>query len=217
MRKKDEPIKVLLVDDHTLFREGVAEILAANAGIQVVGEAGDGVEALALAEKEKPDVILLDVEIPLMTAEEALERILEASPSSKVIMLTMYDEPRLVREFVSRGASAYLVKSATKEELISAVRATSRGEDRVIMSISRSTMEQLEGRVKEPLSGRELEILLLVARGMSNNRIASTFHLSEGTVKRHLTNIYTKLGVYSRGEATQKALSEGWISPRELI
>jgi DNA-binding NarL/FixJ family response regulator len=164
-----------------------------------------------------PDVVLLNVEIPLMTAEEALERILEASPASKVIMLTMYDEPRLVREFVSRGASAYLVKSATKEELISAVLATSRGDDRVIMSISRNTMEQLEGRVKEPLSGRELEILLLVARGMSNNRIASTFHLSEGTVKRHLTNIYNKLGVYSRGEATQRALSEGWISPRELI
>lgn len=97
------------------------------------------------------------------------------------------------------------------------MRATVRGEDRVIVSISRSTTEHLEGRVKEPLSGREMEILLLVARGMSNNRIASTFHLSEGTVKRHLTNIYTKLGVYSRGEATQKALSEGWISPRELL
>lgn len=212
------PIRVLLVDDHELFREGIAEIFAAEDGMEVAGEAENGQKAIALAEREKPDVVLLDVEMPVMGAEEAIGRILEVSPSSRVVVLTMYDDPRLVQNLVTLGAYAYIVKSATREELLTAVRTVSRSRDRVLLSISRSTAKALdEGRKqKETLSSRELEILLLTARAMSNKQIASRLHISEGTVKRHLSNIYTKLEVSSRTDAGKKALASGLIAVRDL-
>lgn len=216
MSTKDDHIKVLLVDDHALFREGVIEIFAAEDDIRVVGEAENGFEAVALAEKEKPDVVLLDVEMPVMGAEGAIEGILRASPSSKVLVLTMYDEPRLVRKLLALGAHAYIVKNATREELIAAVRTVHRVEDRVVLSVSRRTAERLEGSEKDALSVRELEVLLLTARAMSNSQIASYLHISEGTVKRHLTNIYAKLGVSSRADAAKKAFTSGLITFRDL-
>jgi DNA-binding NarL/FixJ family response regulator len=212
----DRPIRVLLADDHTVVRQGIAEMLTTDEIIEVVGEAGNGAEAVVLAEELKPDVVLLDIEMPVMGAEEAIVQILEVSPHSRVVILTMYDEPRLVREFTAIGASAYLTKGVTREELISVVHAVTRDEDRVVLSISRNTVDRLEGTAKPPLTRRELEILLLVARGMTNTQIASDFHISEGTVKRHLANINRKLGVFSRGEAARKALLEGWITSRDL-
>jgi DNA-binding NarL/FixJ family response regulator len=212
----DDRIKVLLVDDHALFREGVAEIFAAEDDITVVGEAENGFEAVELAEREKPDVVLLDVEMPVMGAERAIEEILRASPSSRVLVLSMYDEPRLVRKLLSLGAHAYIVKSARREELLGAVRAVHRAEDRVVLSVSRNTADRLEGTQKETLSNRELEVLLLTARGMSNAQIAFDLHISEGTVKRHLTNIYAKLGVSSRADAAKQALTSGLITFRDL-
>lgn len=216
MRSSDGPIRVLLADDHALFRDGLAEIFAAEEGMEIVGEAENGQEAIAVAERERPDVVLLDVEMPVMGAEEALGRILHASPSSRVLVLTMYDDPRLVRNLLTLGAHAYIVKNATREELISAVRTINRSHDRVILSVSRNTADRLEGKEKEKLSGRELELLLLVSRAMSNRQIAAHLHISEGTVKRHLTNIYAKLGVSSRTDATKKALSSGLIKLRDL-
>ena len=212
-----EPIKVLLADDHTLFREGVAEIFAADAGVRVVGEAQNGEEAVALTQKEKPDVVLLDVEMPGPSgAEETLRRILGASPSSKVVVLTMHDEPRLVRSLVSSGAHAYVIKSATREELLSTVRTVDRDADRVVLSVSRSTLEKLEGRENDVLSPRELEVLSLAAEAMSNAQIASRLYISEGTVKRHLTNVYAKLGVASRVDALNKAKAAGLIGTAGL-
>jgi DNA-binding NarL/FixJ family response regulator len=213
---KDAPIKVLLVDDHALFREGVAEIFAAEEDTRVIGEAGNGLEAIAISEREKPDVVLLDVEMPVMGAERAIGGILRASPSSKVLVLTMYDEPRLVRKLLALGAHAYIVKNATREELVAAVRTVHRVENRVVLSVSRDTAERLEGSEKEALTGRELEVLLLVARAMSNSQIATYLHISEGTVKRHLTNIYAKLGVSSRSDAAKKALTSGLMTFRDL-
>jgi DNA-binding NarL/FixJ family response regulator len=209
-------IKVLLVDDHALFREGVAEIFDAEEDMWVVGEAENGLEAVTLAAKETPDVIILDVEMPVMGAEMAIGRILHASPSSKVLVLTMYDEPRLVRKLLALGAHGYIVKNATREELVAAVRTVYRVDNRVVLSVSRNTADRLEGAEKSLLSGRELEVLLLAARAMSNNQIASYLHISEGTVKRHLTNIYAKLGVSSRGDAANKALTSGLITFRDL-
>jgi DNA-binding NarL/FixJ family response regulator len=209
-------IKVLLVDDHALFREGVAEICDAEEDMRVVGEAQNGVEAVTLAAKETPDVVVLDVEMPVMGAEMAITRILRASPSSKVLVLTMYDEPRLVRKLLALGAHGYIVKNATREELVAAIRTVYQVENRVVLSVSRSTADRLEGAEKSMLSSRELEVLLLMARAMSNSQIASHLHISEGTVKRHLTNIYAKLGVSSRADAAKKALTSGLITFRDL-
>jgi DNA-binding NarL/FixJ family response regulator len=207
---------VLLVDDHALFREGVVEIFAAEDDMTVVGEAENGAQGVALAGVEKPDVVLLDVEMPVMGAERAIGEILRVSPSSKVLVLTMYDEPRLVRKLLGLGAHAYIVKNATREELVAAVHTLYRVKDRVVLSVSRGTADRLEGSERGMLSGRELEVLLLAARAMSNGRIASHLHISEGTVKRHLTNIYAKLGVSSRADAAKKALTSGLITFRDL-
>ena len=216
MTENGDIIKVLLVDDHALFREGVAEIFDAEEDMRVVGEAENGLEGIALASEEKPDVVLLDVEMPVMGAEKAIGQILHASPSSKVLVLTMYDEPRLVRKLLALGAHGYIVKNATREELVAAVRTVHQVENRVVLSVSRNTADRLEGAEKSLLSRRELEVLLLAARAMSNNQIASYLHISEGTVKRHLTNIYAKLGVSSRADAAKKALMTGLITFRDL-
>ncbi|MBV9453202.1 MAG: response regulator transcription factor [Rubrobacter sp.] len=216
MKGNDDLIKVLLVDDHALFREGVAEIFDAEENMQVVGEAENGLEAITLAAKETPDVVILDVEMPVMGAEMAIDQILHASPSSKVLVLTMYDEPRLVRKLLALGAHGYIVKNATREELVAAVHTVYRVENRVVLSVSRNTADRLEGAEKSLLSRRELEVLLLTARAMSNSQIASDLHISEGTVKRHLTNIYAKLGVSSRADAANKALMRGLITFRDL-
>ena len=216
MSARGDRIKVLLVDDHALFREGVAEIFNAEEGMEVVGEAANGEEAVKLTAEVKPDVVLLDVEMPLMGAEQALRRILCTSPSSKILVLTMYDEPRLVRKLLMLGAHGYLVKNATREELVAAVRTVHRVEDRIVLSVSRSTADRLEGSEQSVLSSRELEVLLLIARAMSNSQVASCLHISEGTVKRHLTNIYAKLGVSSRADAAKKALTSGLLTFRDL-
>ncbi len=216
MRGGVKPIRLLLADDHALFREGIAEIFGAEDDMSVVGEAENGVEAVELAAREKPDVVLLDVEMPVMGAEGAIEGILRVSPSSRVIVLTMYDEHRLVRKLLALGAHAYIVKNATREELVAAVRTVRRVEDRVLLSVSRNTADRLEGSRKDTLSDRELEVLLLAVRAMSNGQIAQYLHISEGTVKRHLTNIYAKMGVVSRADAAKKALTSGLITFRDL-
>jgi DNA-binding NarL/FixJ family response regulator len=213
---KSDHIKVLMVDDHALFREGVVEIFAAEDDIQVVGEAENGAEAIALAKEEKPDVILLDIEMPVMGAERAIEGILRVSPFSKVLVLTMHDEPRLVQNLLTLGARAYVVKSATRGELLATVRTLARVENHVVLSVSQDTVERLSGQDKDMLSDRELEVLLLAARAMSNNQIASYLHISEGTVKRHFTNIFAKLGASSKADAIQKALKSRLITFRDL-
>lgn len=217
MSGPDGPTSILLVDDHALFREGVAEIFAAEESLRVVGEAENGEEAVALAQELNPDVVLLDIEMPGLGVEETLRRMLRASPSSKVIVLTMHDEPRLVRSLVATGARAYVIKSATREELLATIRTVQRDADRVVLSVSRDTLENLKGRNEGLLSTREVEVLTLVAGGMSNAQIASRLYISEGTVKRHLTNAYAKLGVTSRIDAVNKAISLGLVSSSERL
>jgi len=215
------PIKVLLADDHTMFRQGLKEMLQTDESIEIVGEAENGEEALELAGEMLPDVLILDVDMPVMGAREVLERLVRISPMPRVVIATMYDDPRLVRELLGLGASAYLVKSASLEELLAAVHAAAEGpeepqDENVVLVLPRETLEKVESGTDEKLSPRELEILLLVARGMSNRHIAQVLMLSEATVKRHLANLYPKMGVNSRGEATRKALLEGYISAREV-
>ena len=219
--QEERPIKVLLADDHTMFRQGLKEMLATDEGIEVVGEAENGEEALELAGEMLPDVLILDVDMPVMGAREVLERLTGISPMPRVVVATMYDDPRLVRELLALGASAYLVKSASLEELLAAVHAAGKGpeephDENVVLILPRETLEKVESETDEKFSARELEILLLVARGMSNRQIAQALMLSEATVKRHLANLYPKMGVNSRGEATSKALSEGYISTLDV-
>lgn len=206
-------IKVLLADDHAMFRQGIKEMLSTDGEMEVVGEAENGQEAIALAEKLEPDVVLLDVEMPVMGAREAMERMLENSPPPRVVIVTMYDDPRLVRELIGLGASAYLVKSATMEELHTAVHTAVSSPAANVIIPPETFRDPAEA---DGLSGRELEVLLMVARGMSNHQISISLHLSEATIKRHLANMYPKIGVSSRGEAVREALSRNWISARDI-
>ena len=212
------PIKVVLADDRTLFGQGLAGLLASYGGIEVVGQTQNDQEAIALASKHNPNVVIMQVQLPLERAKKALKQIRQVSPPPKIVLVAMFDDPSYVQEFLKLGVSAYLLKSATIEQLIGAIRAAAfdpTGEN-VIVGIPREALEQAEEGSGGVLSARETEILLLAARGLSNRQIASRIELAESTVKRHLSNAYEKMNVHSRGAATRKALSEKWITIREV-
>jgi DNA-binding NarL/FixJ family response regulator len=213
-------IRVVLADDHVMVRQGMAEMLSTDERIAVVGEAANGREAVELAGRTKPDVVVLDVEMPLMSGQVALQKLLGLSPPPKVVVVTVFADPRLVRELLDLGASAYLTKNAPMRNLISTVHSVARDQgNNVIVSLPRETLWEDASDGSQPedvLSRREAEVLGRAARGQGNREIARALHLSETTVKRHLSSVYERMGVRSRGEATRKALSEGWISARDI-
>jgi DNA-binding NarL/FixJ family response regulator len=220
-------VKVLLVDDHTMFREGLAGMLGGSyAGeVEVVGKTGIGEEAVELARERNPDVTIMQVDRPLKKAKDTLAQMREGSTSSqpKVIILTMFEEPPIVREILQLGADAYIHKSATVEELFAVLRtiALDTEGEHMVVALPREALElSEEGLGKDgagrALSRRELEILLLAARGMSNRQIGSHLSIAEGTVKRHMANIYPKMSVTSRGEAVRMALENEWFTIREI-
>ena len=226
-------VKVLLADDHAMFREGLAGMLgsAYEDQVEVVGETKLGEEAVALAREKAPDMIVMEVDRSLEKARDALERIREGSKASppKVVILTMFDDPQMVRSIMGLGANALIHKSASVKDFVAALNTTAldgqEGEHLVVampqealglsaLGLSEDVLERDGAR--SVLSGRELEILLLAARGKSNRQIASQLHIAVGTVKRHLANIYPKMGVGSRSEVVRKALQEEWIGIREI-
>ena len=212
------PIRVLLADDHTMFREGLARTLSSYGGMEVVAEVANDEEARRLARELRPDAVVIQVQMPFAKAKEALRQMRSFPNSPKVIVVTMFEEPRYVRELMELGVSAYLVKSSSSEHLIAAVRAavfdpTSRN---VVVGMPLGMLEGTQEGVESVLSARELEVLLLSSRGLSNRQIASQIHLAEATVKRHMANVNQKMGTSSRGEAARKALSEGWITIEEI-
>ena len=183
----------------------------------MVAEVPNDAEALRLARELVPDVVIMQVQMPFERAKESLRRMRSATPPPKVVVVTMFEEPRYVRGLMELGASAYLVKSSSAEHLVAAVRAAvfdPKGEN-VVVGMPRSMLEGT-GEGEGVLSGRELEVLVLASRGLSNRGISRALHLSEATVKRHLSNIYPKIDVASRGEAAQKALHENWITIEEI-
>ena len=213
-----DPIKVLLADDHTLFRNGLAGLLASYGGMEVVGSTPNGEEAVALVERTRPDVVLMQVQVPFERAKYILARMRAVLPPPKVVIVTMFESPRYLRELMGLGASAYLIKSASTQHLIGAIRAAvfdPQGEN-VVVGMPRGMLEEARKGSGGVLSARELEILLLAARGLSNREISEKLHLAEATVRRHLANTYSKMEVSSRGEATRKALQEEWITVSDV-
>ncbi len=211
-------IKALLADDHTMFRQGLATLLTSYEGIEVVAETTNDEGAVALAREKKPDVVIMQVQMPPERAKENLKRIREVSPSPKVIIVTMLEDPRYVREMMSVGANAYLVKSSSVEHLLAAIRTAvfdPNGEN-VVVGMPREMLEKTDRGSESSISARELEILLLAARGLSNRQIAAKLTVAEATVKRHLANTYSQMEVGSRSEAVRKALSEEWITIQEV-
>ncbi len=211
-------IRALLADDHTMFRQGLATLLASYEGVEVVAETTNDEGAVALAREKKPDVVITEVQMPPERAKENLKRMREVSPPPKVIVVTMFEDPRYVRELMSLGASAYLVKSSSVEHLLAAIRTAvfDPKAENVVVGMPRSMLEQTETGANGTVSARELEILLLAARGLSNHQIAKKINVADATVKRHLANAYSKMEVSSRGEAVRKALSEDWITIQEI-
>jgi len=215
---EERPIRVLLADDHTMFREGLARLLTSYGDLEVVGETANDEGAVALALVEKPDVVIMEVQTPFEKAKEALEQIRAIQPTPQVVIVTVVEAPALIRDFLRLGASGYVLKSASSRQLVGAVRAAvfdPTGRD-VVVGMPREMLEEAEGGLEDVLSARELEILLLAARGLSNRQIATSVHITEGTVKRHLHNSYHKMEVGSRGEAVRKALYEEWITISEI-
>jgi DNA-binding NarL/FixJ family response regulator len=214
----DGPIRVLLADDHTMFRQGLAGVLASYGSMEIVAEVPNDAEALKLAGKLSPNVVIMQVQMPFERAVETLKAMRSFPDPPKVVIVTMFERPRYVRALTGVGASAYLLKSTSADHLVAAVRAAvfDPGSENVVVGMPREMLEGTQDGTESVLTARELEILILAARGLSNERIASSLYLSEATVKRHLANVYIKMGVHSRGQASKEALLREWITIEEV-
>jgi DNA-binding NarL/FixJ family response regulator len=212
MTDHDYRTRIAIVDDHALFREGLREILKTQSDMVVVGEAGDSASAIAMVAQQKPHIVLLDVEIPGDDVTVTVNRIRRLSPYSKIIILSIYDGPQLVRSLLRAGVGGYLLKTIHCQDLLTAIRTVHAGEGRIILEVSRESLIHIEGPSSEVLSRREKEVLELTAQALSNAQIGTQLGLAEGTVKRHLRNIFVKLGAVSRIDAVNKATAASIIS-----
>lgn len=208
-------IRLLLVDDHAILREGLRALLSYYPDVEVVGEAGDGLEAIAAVEKLMPDVILMDIAMPGMNGLEATRRIREEHPKAHILVLTQYDDQRYVIPFLKAGVSGYVVKRALGRDLIDAVRAVARGESFLYPSLTGTVLEEIrqpssDGATTETaLTPREREILQRVAAGETSRQIALALNLSAKTVEWHRGNLMNKLGLRSVAELVRYAVEHG--------
>jgi DNA-binding NarL/FixJ family response regulator len=211
-------VRVHLADDHIVFREGLEAILASRQDVEVVGRSSTGQEAAALVEQTKPDLVITQLDMDLQTAQQILSGIREASPDSRIVVLTMFDNLHYLKALSTMGIDAYIHKSSSSKEVVATIDALGhdQGGDNVVISLPRDSLERLGEGSMGKLSERETEVLVLAARGLSNERIAEYLYLAPSTVKRHLANIYLKIGVGSRSEAVRMALMEQWIGLSEI-
>jgi DNA-binding NarL/FixJ family response regulator len=212
-------VRVHLADDHTMFREGLEALLSPYEGIEVVGQSSTGGDdAFALIKRNKPDVVIAQIDVDLNKAREALSKIRQASPDSRIVVLTMFDNLRYLQALSKLGIDAYLHKTSSTEELLATVEAASRdqGGENVVVSMPRGLIERMGEEPVGALTERETEIVVLAARGLPNAHIAEELAITEATVKRHLANVYQKIGVRSRSEAVRMALMEQWIGLGEI-
>ncbi|SFB79371.1 response regulator [Streptomyces aidingensis] len=214
-----EPVRVLVVDDHELFRRGLEIVLAQEKDIQVVGEAGDGAEAVEKAADLLPDIVLMDVRMPKRSGIEACTAIKEVAPSARIIMLTISDEEADLYDAIKAGATGYLLKEISTDEVTAAIRAVADGQSQISPSMAAKLLTEFKALIQRTgeeqrlvpapkLTGRELEVLKLVATGKNNREIAKELFISENTVKNHVRNILEKLQLHSRMEAVVYAMRE---------
>jgi len=204
-----KPIRVLLVDDHPVVRAGIEGILNSQPDIAVVGEASDGIEAIYLNQTLRPDVILMDLQMPKMDGVTAIKAITEQANPPHILVLTTYDTDADIVRAIQAGATGYLLKDTPRADFFAAVRQVAQGKSVLTPVVASRLMAHMRAPAEEQLSGREIEVLTLVAQGQNNQEIAKQLHISTATVKTHLIHIYGKLGVSDRTAAVTTALEKG--------
>jgi len=211
----EQSIRVILADDHAVVRQGIRQFLETSAGIAVIGEASDGLEALALIREHRPDVAVLDIQMPGQSGIEVTRAIRAERLPVGVLILTAFDDPPYVKAVLQAGANGYVLKTADASEIVEAVQAVREGQSVLSPSIARHLIEQIAVRHAEThveaLTERELEVLRLTARGYTNKAIGVELSISDRTVQGHLAKIYAKLAAASRTEAVMRAVTLGWI------
>jgi len=214
-------IKVVIADDHAVVREGIKMILSREPDIEIVGEAGNGREALDLVAKTKPHVVVMDISMPEMGGVEATRRVKEAHPKVNVLALTMHEDESYVFQLLKAGASGYVLKRGAAQDLVQAIRSAARGEAFLYPSVARSVLADYLKRVEageerhrfDGLTDREREILALIAEGLSNQEIARKLYISIKTVQTHRTHIMEKLDLHNRAQLVRYAIRKGLIEP----
>lgn len=207
-----EPVRILIVDDHPIVRSGLRGVLSGEPGFIVVGEAADGAEALTLAGRLAPDVVLMDLRMPGMGGVDAIRSLSRSHPRVRVLVLTTYDTDSDVLPALEAGATGYLLKDAPRDELVRGVRAAANGETVLSPSVAERLIRQVRQPAPEALSRREVQVLELIANGASNREAAEALFVSEATIKTHLLHIYNKLGVRDRAAAVGEAYRRGLLA-----
>lgn len=203
-----DKINILIIDDHPVVREGLAGMLAGQPDFAVVALAANGAEGVAFYEQHTPDIVLMDLRMPVLDGVGAIEQIREKRPSAHILVLTTYDSDADIVRAIEAGATGYLLKDAPREELFRSIRAAAQGESVLSPAVASRLMSRMRAPAEENLSAREIEVLQLVARGTSNREIGKQLHISTATVKTHLIHIFDKLGVNDRTSAVTVALEK---------